>query len=227
MNCKSVRIEKCQTDGNGEKQWAVRSPSPPMGGVTKACRPTVGLHRIPRPPPPRPPPWPPCCCYHTLQHPTVGEGRDCKWLSDRLPRHAFCSPHGFCQSSPLYRGSITNVLSTHIFDHCGRVHLQIWNALLLCSSRIRPHLWMVSFVLRFSAICIGTMIEVKCKSLWQGCHTNFESWNIKTCRNSDQNLSNSSRDNLKQKQNSQIKIAKGWNDNVFSMIGPSQGGSWN
>ena len=51
MNCWSVRIEKCQTDGNGEKQWAVRSPSPPMGGVTKACRPTVGLHTIPHHPP--------------------------------------------------------------------------------------------------------------------------------------------------------------------------------
>ena len=216
MNCKSVRIEKCQTDGNGEKQWAVRSPSPPMGGVTKACRPTVGLHTIP-----------PLTPLLLLSHPPAPNCRRGKGLqmiiwsapSSRLLFSSWILPE-FTFVSRFYHKRIKYTYLIILGEFISKYEMR-------CSKGIRPHLWMVSFVLRFSAICIGTMIEVKCKSLWQGCHTNFESWNIKTCRNSDQNLSNSSRDNLKQKQNSQIKIAKGWNDNVFSMIGPSQGGSWN
>ena len=60
-----------------------------MVGVTKACRPTVGLHPIPT----TDPPWPPL----SLSHPPPPNSRGNDYVIT-LQRHASCSRLGFSHS---------------------------------------------------------------------------------------------------------------------------------
>ena len=108
---------------------------------------------------PQNPPLDPLCCYHTLQHPTVGGGRECKWLCDRLPLSrllfsSWTSP-GFSFVSGFYPTRMNDMHACHIWK-CLRVNQTMFTTnlsnlgrnspctkcfFLLCSCRIRPPIW--------------------------------------------------------------------------------------
>ena len=75
-----------------------------MVGVTKACRPTVGLHPIPT----TDPPWPPL----SLSHPPPPNSRGNDYVIT-LQRHASCSRLGFSHRLAFFMGNVAMLSNWH------------------------------------------------------------------------------------------------------------------
>ena len=88
-----------------------------MVGVTKACRPTVGLHPIPT----TDPPWPPL----SLSHPPPPNSRGNDYVIALLC-HASCSSLGFSHSLAFYMGFVLQCCQIDTANACVPMFFATW-----------------------------------------------------------------------------------------------------